>query len=218
VTRTATIVITIAAAITAAGCGFQPGADDDDTPPVDAPPIDGIVDAVDDGDADRDGQPPPPPDATVDAAPGPILREAETYDALTSPQGHDWLLQSTIPSHSGAGYMYLSGGDGSPCTMMIETCGASMVYQLSIAADATYHVHLRMWADDSATDSVWVGFDGTPNNETVDVTENGTWQWASQPTATHVLTAGAHTLHVWHREGGANVDIVAVTPSATPPP
>jgi hypothetical protein len=29
---------------------------------------------------------------------------------------------------------------------------------------------------------------------------------------------GAHTLHVWMRESGAAVDVVALSNSATPPP
>jgi len=161
----------------------------------------------------------PAPDAVpIDAAPRVWIFEAEAFTSRLMPGTHQWTEATALLGYSGTSYMLLAGGSGNACTSNVSTC-ASMSYAISLEEGGIYHLHLRMWADGPGTDSVWVSLDDPTANAitAVDLAEDSTFKWTTSPD-TYTLPAGTHTLTIWHREGGAIVDRLALIMDPTPPP
>lgn len=161
----------------------------------------------------------PAPDAALpDAGPRVWILEAEDFTSRLMPGTHQWTEATMLPGFSGASYMYLAGGDGNACVTNVVTC-ASMSYAISLQDGGEYYVHLRMWSNAASTDSVWVSLDDPTATAitAVDLIQDATFKWTTSP-GTYILPAGAHTLTIWHREGGAIVDKLALIQDATPPP
>jgi hypothetical protein len=192
--------ILLLAALTA--CSFQHGA------PADPAAADGAIDAPD---LDGEGPAPEGPQQIVD-----IIIEAEDYTSNVVRAPFSWTPNAMVIGHSGATYMTLLPDNGTPCTAAVETTCSELQYSISIVQTATYHVHARMFATDSANDSVWYGLDGTAVTNAFQPPHDSTWQWVNGPAVT--IPAGNHTLSFWYRETGVIVDVVAVTTSATAPP
>jgi hypothetical protein len=167
-----------------------------------------------------------PADAMIDAAaPLDLVIEAEAANQTTAPQSHAWAARVSVGGYSGASYMELVGGNGAVCPSVAQPtmlgCAAAMFYDVTVPSAATYTLWIRMWADGSASDSVYVTMDDMAGllTQQVDVIEDQTWRWsASASSATFDLTAGPHRIGIWHREGGARVDKLGLTGGMTPPP
>jgi hypothetical protein len=192
-------------ALLLAACGFEHGQlgmvrDDaplDGTRPIDGRPIDGTL---------LEGLP-----AWSD-----IVIEAEDYTTKVDDATYVWSEFQLVAGYSGTGYMQIPG-NGSLCTASnIATGCAEMRYSFSIATAGTYHVHARMLGQGSADNSVYWGLDGVPDITGVGPAGDGAWHWVSSGNLS--ISAGTHSLDIWHREAGTRVDIVAVTMTATPPP
>lgn len=182
-----------AAVIALVGCSFQP-----------APVVGGGAAA---------------PDAPPDVTAASLVIEAEAFSALTMPGPRAWTAQTDKPGFSGAAFMQCGPGTGAYCPndAALDTCAATLVYQLSIDTAATYWVHVRGFAVDASDDTMWYGLDGTPAPDALGIIHDSQWHWSTGATS-YVLSSGAHTLTIWQRECGARADVVAVTPSQTPPP
>lgn len=167
-----------------------------------------------------------PIDASIDTFISPdLVLEAEAADQLTMPQTHTWVTRTSVNGFSGTAYMELIGSNGSPCPngtqVTIATCAAAMFYDVTVIQAGTYTFWIRMWADGSASDSVYATIDDmtAAAAQAVDVIEDQTWRWSkSAAVSTYTLTAGAHRLGIWHREGGARVDRLALMSGLNPPP
>jgi hypothetical protein len=165
-----------------------------------------------------------PPDAAVDSAvdtasAAPIVIEAEAYTIEIDGPTHAWTSTTTIAGFSGSAYMQCTPGTGNLCMNdgTLAACAASMKYAFTITAAATYHVHVRTLGTSSSDDSAWYGIDDVPAADALMFVADSTWHWMTGAT-TYPLLIGPHTLTIWQRECGARVDVVAVSPSATPPP
>ena len=161
----------------------------------------------------------PPRDVAVDTTTSVtgFVIEAESATSSTMPAAHQWMAETTIAGYSGASFMQCMPNDGGPCpdSTQLATCAASLVYHIDVVTAGTYYFHVRMLAQTTADDSIWYGIDGVPDPTPIDHLEDGTWRWDTGDS--FALAAGPHTLHVWQREGGARVDVVALTPSMSPP-
>lgn len=160
-----------------------------------------------------------PADAVPDAPEMVWILEAESFTSRLMPAVHQWTAATTFSGYSGASYMHLVGGDGAACVTNVGAC-ASMTYAITLLTGGAYHFHARMYANPGgSTDSVWVSVDdpAAAALANVAVMDDSTWRWSTSGQS-YILPAGNHTLHIWHREGGANVDKLALIESATPPP
>jgi hypothetical protein len=78
-----------------------------------------------------------------------------------------------------------------------------------------YSLHVRILSTRSDEDSLWVGIDGVADSSEIDQAEDGTWKWERR--GPYALMAGAHAVNLWRREAGVRVDVLALSPSPTPP-
>jgi hypothetical protein len=148
-----------------------------------------------------------------------LIIEAEDFSATTSPDPPlAWTLATDVPGYSGTGFMDLGPGSGAACvdTAAFDMCAASLVYDITIDAPATYYFHARMYATFSGEDSIWYGVDGAVAMPFVDCVEDSNWHWSSG--GSHVLQPGAHTLTIWQRESGVRLDKLALTLAPVAPP
>jgi len=160
-----------------------------------------------------------PSDVAADTAPlaPEFVIEAESPSSSTMPAAHQWMVETDITGYSGASFMQCMPNDGGPCadSTKLATCAASLVYRIDVVTAGRYYLQVRMLAQTTADDSIWYGIDGVPDPTPIDHLEDGTWRWDTGDS--FALTAGPHTLHIWQREGGARVDVVALTPTMSPP-
>jgi len=159
-----------------------------------------------------------PPDAGLPDGNTSFILEAEAFSSMTNPTVNQWMPVITELGYSGASFMQCLPNIGAACAdaNQVSTCGASLVYQIAIAQPASYFFHVRTLADGTSDDSIWYGLDGVVEPKAMDLPNDSTWHWTTGDSFS--LGAGPHTLHVWQRECGARVDVVALTTSSTPPP
>jgi hypothetical protein len=180
-----------------AACGFSSRAGSGDAP-IDAA---AVIDAM----------------ATMDA-PVSFLIEAEAYSSTTIPMAHQWTAVMDEAGYSGASFMQCLPIAGTACSLVAEvpTCSASLVYQIDVAQPGAYFFHARTLGRTTSENSIWYGIDGVPDPRPMGLPADAIWHWTTGDSFS--LAAGAHTLHIWQREIGARVDVVALTLSSTPPP
>jgi len=155
--------------------------------------------------------------ATMDA-PVSFLIEAEAYSSTTMQLGHQWTAVTDEAGYSGGSFMQCLPNSGAACSPadQVPTCSASLIYQIEIAQPGAYFFHARMLGRTTADNSIWYGVDGVLDLNAMGLPNDGVWHWTTGDSFS--LAAGAHTLHIWQREIGARVDVVALTLSSTPPP
>jgi hypothetical protein len=193
-------------------CNFTPSSGDTHE---DADTIDGkLVDASAIDDAN---------DAMIDGGPASNIIEAEDFTSKKSNvnQGslRSWDPATSFNGFSGTSYMLCGPGTGASCAndANLDNCAASMSYLVSITNAGVHHVHVKGLAVDTSDDSVWYGIDGSVATLEMNFVQDSLWHWKTGA-QTFNLSAGTHTLTIWYRECGTKLDVVAVTPSATPPP
>ncbi|TMQ21106.1 MAG: hypothetical protein E6J91_02900 [Deltaproteobacteria bacterium] len=147
-----------------------------------------------------------------------IISEAELFASTTELGGHRWTSITNEPGFSGTSYMQCLPTNGT-CNdaSQAQSCGPSLVYQLTITQPDTYFVHTRMLAHTGFDDSIWYAVDGAIDSKELKVNGDGTWHWNTS-SRDYPLASGGHTLSLWQREAGARVDVVAETNSAQLPP
>lgn len=166
------------------------------------------------------------PDAAVDAPmPVDIFIEAENFTQNTQPRDVMWVAHIDVPGYSGTSAMRADGGDGDVCpASLIDSvllCSAAMFYDVNVPVAANYTLWVRMWADSTTVDSLFVTVDDglALTAQAVDVAEDSTWHWVKPPIlTTFSLSVGTHRLGVWQREGGARIDRLALMASSATPP
>jgi PKD repeat protein len=101
------------------------------------------------------------------------------------------------------------------------TDGARLDYEVDFGQPGTYYVWVRARGPSGTDDSVHVGLDGSP--ETYDhqgLSPDGTgWNWTNEVDGNRVTVSvgstGTHTLSLWMREDGTEVDKLVVTRNAS---
>jgi hypothetical protein len=163
-------------------------------------------------------------DAAVDAIDAAVavdfVIEAEAFTQVSPTGSHAWTRQTAVAGASAMAYMQITPADGAACDPVSQVaagCATAVSYAFTVPVQATYYVHVRMYAVSASEDSVWFGFDGTPDPTNLSPTHDSAWHWVTSG-GTFTLAAGPHTLTLWQREAGARADIVAITRSPTPPP
>jgi hypothetical protein len=159
--------------------------------------------------------------------------EAEHYFAASvAPDGHVWVPVSGRAGNSGSGYMAVlpdSGTNYGSADFNLITNGARLDFKVNFTAAGTNYLWLR-GADPfgaGAGDSVHAGIDGSLS--VVQITGTPTfniatgWNWVGNiqgdtRAIIAVPSAGVHTVSLWMREDGFQVDkLVLTTDSAFTP-
>ena len=89
-------------------------------------------------------------------------------------------------------------------------------FRIDQAAPGAYFLHIRAFTRNTSEDSFWVRANGGAWIQWNNIYRNRTFDWATLP-ATLELTAGANTLDIAFREGGARLDKLFLGRDAAPP-
>ncbi len=160
---------------------------------------------------------------TVLAVPDKAFREEGGLLAMETESFHEnltqgattcsWVTASTRPLFSGSGYMHAA--ETGLCTYYSDFAGRSpeLVYYLLITNPGTYAVWLRGLVENDPQASLAVGLDGAdPVGSPFFPPATSQWTWSNfllQPIT--ILQPGLHSLSLWIREGGPEVDKILLT-------
>lgn len=149
---------------------------------------------------------------------GQVVMEAENEDGQAiNGSNHYW----SSCSHSGisGGCMEAVGDYGYTFNDAVATFSPRLDYKVNFTSTGTFHVWIRGDNGNGSPDtgnSCWAGIDntviGTPHTFAVN---SDVWGWTSQ--TINVTSTGIHTLNVWIREDGFQIDKIVVKTSSTAP-
>ena len=145
---------------------------------------------------------------------GDFVMEAE-HDTSIVGSIDDWTA-ITDSSASGGGSnnaMQSLPNDGTAYATF-DSSAAHLDYLINVPTGGNYYVHIRDYGATSSDDSVYVSIDDGSTTQTV--TAGRTLDWKSSP-GTLAIASGLHTVTVWDREDGAEIDKIVVSTSSTPP-
>jgi hypothetical protein len=168
-------------------------------------------------------------DGTVRESSGEAVVEAENYrrnvTAEDDPDGDDTNeIRHRFAPFSDAD---ASGGEAVVAIPNVgeneedTTNGARLDYEVEFSETGTYYVWIRGRGPSGNDDSVHVGLDGSPATYGgLGLSpDGGSWDWANEVDGNRVTvsvgSAGTHTLSLWMREDGTEVDKLVVTRNAS---
>src|SRR5207248_7141163 len=136
--------------------------------------------------------------------------EAEAYTSAAATSTHQWTPVTDVIGFSGVALMQILPNNGMSCDpTMFATCGAHLGFAITVDVAGTYYMHVRMWAQASADDSLFCGVDGDgAAAATLMPMHDLMWHWVTSPAI--VLAPGAHVLDLWQREAGSRADVIAL--------
>ena len=171
-------------------------------------------------------QPPTGP-LCFQVASGTVVIEAENYSAATPGTGAQsaftWESYSD-PQASGGTAMRVPNGSGGGWTGL-DLTGPRLDYDINFPQAGTYRLWVRTSAASGNDDSFHAGLDGVGYTNSTGVGMGnivGSWGWTNdansgQAVEIVVNTAGLHTLNIWMREDGVQVDKILLGINATAP-
>jgi hypothetical protein len=95
-----------------------------------------------------------------------------------------------------------------------DSSASHMDYLVNVTSAASYYVHLRDYGATANDDSVYVSIDGSSTTQTVSA--GRTLDWKSSA-GTLAIPAGLHTLTIWDREDGMEIDRIVLSTSSIAP-
>ncbi|MGN6593955.1 MAG: chitobiase/beta-hexosaminidase C-terminal domain-containing protein, partial [Terriglobales bacterium] len=146
-----------------------------------------------------------------------VVMEAEHYTSKTSGTD-DWTFVTDASASGGASDNARQSlpNDGTAYATLDPTA-AHVDYLINVPAGsaANFYVHIRDYGATSTDDSVYVSVDDSTSTN-YEVTAGRTLDWKSS-SGTFSIPSGQHTITVWDREDGTEIDKIVVTDSSTPP-
>ncbi|MCK4276786.1 MAG: hypothetical protein KAX78_09750, partial [Phycisphaerae bacterium] len=151
---------------------------------------------------------------------GTVVMEAENYDnndTRTDPTSENWSSDTSISNYVGDGCMMAPFIH--PNEYSTWSNGAEVGYDIDFETAGTYYVWLRRYASGSATNSAFVGMDGTVIDDYFDNNNSGlspaVWYWLSKCSNSTLdpvyVTTGEHTFQIRRREKNYRVDRIILT-------
>ncbi len=154
---------------------------------------------------------------------GVLSIEAENYDGSVPGSGSaSSSYLEVFPSASASNGAAIRAMPNAGVNTQDNTIGPGYSYPVYFSTIGTYNVWIRMLAEVNTNDSWHVGLDGTL------LTGGGTglgmlannWDWANRVSGATVTvtidTPGVHTINVWMREDGAQLDKLVFTLGSAP--
>ncbi len=151
---------------------------------------------------------------------GQVVFEAETFNNYIERGTDVWETSSVNDGFVGSSYMVTAPDDGSKVTSGYATTVSELQYLVDFTTTGTYYLLYRGWADSGNNNSVHFGIDGQETTTLVDVglgsSNYGSWWWGNTiddltRARFTISTPGIHTINLWMREDGTNVDRVVLT-------
>ncbi len=145
-----------------------------------------------------------------------VAMEAEHFTSRTS-STDNWTVITDPNASGGAANNAVQSlpNDGTAYPAFNPTA-ASLGYAINVPAGsaANFYVHVRDFGATSSDDSIYVSLDGGSTTQVISA--GRTLDWKSSPSS-FALPAGFHTLTIWDREDGIELDKIVVSNSSTPP-
>ena len=151
---------------------------------------------------------------------GSVVIEAEHFKTSTARAGHNWAVVSNA-SASGGQVVRADPNNGANVNTGYTTGSPQLDFPILFSTAGTYNVWLRGIGPTGDDDSCHVGLDGQGLASADRISSFGTgltWTRSTLdgPVATIVVsTPGLHTLNLWMREDGLNVDRLLLTTNNT---
>ena len=153
-------------------------------------------------------------------ADGLVSVEAENYDANVSQGGHSWT--ASYPSgYSGTSALQATPNNGTNNNSGYVSTSPRLDYVINFVKTGVHYVWIRGVGLTGDDDSLHVGLDGAATSTAERISNFATsvsWTDTTMSAALatiNVTTAGTHTLNLWMREDGTQVDKVVLTTSST---
>jgi hypothetical protein len=160
---------------------------------------------------------------------GEVTMQAEDFTAKALGSGDasssEWLSFSDTNAANGTA-MKVVPNDG--VNVSDSTDGARLDYDVEFNTTGTYYIWVRMRGPSGTDDSVHAGLDGNPASYGGGgITDNsGDWVWQNRVgwsadgdrVTVDVNSTGIHTVNVWMREDGTQVDEILLTTDETKTP
>ena len=153
---------------------------------------------------------------------GAVALEAEIYTSQAPGTGaaanHSWSPHG-IPASLGGG-VALSAGPNTGVNTGDSTTGPRRDYAIDFSTTGIYYVWVRMVGASGTDDSAHVGLDGVlRSGGSLGFSGSSDWTWRDRTTGgtrvtLNVTTPGVHTLNLWMREDGVEVDSFILTKDA----
>jgi hypothetical protein len=144
---------------------------------------------------------------------GLVVMEAENYDAndmRSDPNDYSWQLNSSTGGYIGDDYVETPLPQGTNATWG-NAC--ELTYRINFVTTGTYHIWLRRYATDGATNSGYVGMNSTQAGGYDNGGNYDSWVWKKMGTAS-VSSSGERTFNLRRREAGYQVDRILMTTEA----
>jgi len=151
---------------------------------------------------------------------GQVVIEAEHFATTVARSSHSW-TQAASSSASGGQLMQATPNNGTTLDTGYVTTSPELDYPITFSTTGTYQVWIRGIGLSANDDSIHAGIDGTGPATSDRITGFGTSLGWSKNTIDNVVatinvtTAGTHTLNLWMREDGFQVDKILLTTSTS---
>jgi lysophospholipase L1-like esterase len=146
---------------------------------------------------------------------GEVLIEGEAFHSQASNGSSATWTMIANPLASGGGSIDLRPDSGTVWTANVTTTSPRVDYQVNFTQAGTFTVWLRGSGENGGNDSCFVGVDGVLANIHVSGSSNGSLLWTNGTFGTvariTVATPGVHTVSIWGREDGFEVDRILIT-------
>lgn len=149
---------------------------------------------------------------------GLVSIEAEHFSTNIARGLHSWAAATNEAGYSGDGYMEaLPNADTNWATGWFVTNAPQMAYRVRFATNGTHYVWVRGRAPGSGDATVHVGLDGMPVSGTDNISGfSPSWGWSKQTldgqaANLNLAAVGDHTLDVWMRQDGFEIDKIILT-------
>jgi hypothetical protein len=167
----------------------------------------------------------PPITLSIASTGNPVI-EAENYSIIAAQNTRAWVPDyTTTPGNSTAAGTFsgISALEATPNNGGNITTAANALtqsprldYSLSFTATGLYHVYVRMFANNTNDNAVFVGLTGF-TTVAVTTATTGTWVWVDAGTFNVTGTVPqAKTLSVWMGKDGTKIDALSVTTAGLP--
>lgn len=145
--------------------------------------------------------------------------EASTRSLASQVPTHDanalWLEYTSNDAGNG-GYVRVNSTNQNALTL--PPAGARLDFDITFVKTGIHHFYIRYFADDGSDNSIHAAFDGTVFQANWNVPTNVTgWTWIEAPLTFTVPTTGVHTLTIFHREDGFDLDRLAISTTTNYP-
>ena len=173
---------------------------------------------------DCQSAPPPGTQCFVESG-GQVVVEAENYSALEfgsgNAQNSNWV---SYPDANASGGIALRAEPNTGVNTGLNQHGPRLDYDIEFSTPGNYSVFVRAAAPTGQDDSWHIGLDGVAvtNISGYGMYHLGSWAWADEANGglkveVNVTTPGKHTLNLWMREDGVEIDKIVLNLSANEP-